>query len=403
MFVAVINQADRLLPGILVEPMKHDLMLSDTAIGLINGFGFLIVYALLGVPIARLSDRGIYGTVIAICLSLWSLMTMLGAAAQTGLQLAFTRMGVALGESGSTPAAHAFIARNFPPTGRGAPLAVLGLSVPFASLSALMGGGLLGEAVGWRWTFVIMGAIGLVLGPVVLLVLGPRQDRPAGSAAPSLSLGPVLMLLRKPAFLLTVTATAFIGIGGYTLATFSSAFLMRVHGLSMGEVGVRYGLAVGIGGVISVLIAGFSADRMSARDPRWILWVLVLMIAICLPFAYAAFLVPNVWVAMVCMAVGNIMGTAYLAPVVAAVQRLAAPHLRATASALLMMFTALAGGAGPFITGLISDTLQAEYGPKALGRAMLVVPIAFTCAGILYALASIRFRRDMVAEDAPAK
>ena len=67
------------------------------------------------------------------------------------------------------------------------------------------------------------------------------------------------------------------------------------------------------------------------------------------------------------------MGTAYLAPVVAAVQRLAAPQLRATASALLMMFTALAGGAGPFITGLISDALQAEYGPKALGRAMLVV------------------------------
>jgi len=401
MLIGVVNVIDRLLPGILAEPIKHDLMLSDTAIGLINGFGFLVVYAVVGVPIARLSDRGIYGLVISGCLGIWSLMTLLGAATQAGWQLALTRMGVALGEAGSSPAAHAFIGRNFPPTGRGAPLAVLTLSIPFASLLALMAGGLLGEAVGWRMTFVIMGVLGLILSPLALLVMGPRQAAATGAPRPSLSLRPALLLLKKPSFLLTLFGSSFIGISGYTLATFSSAFLMRVHGMSLGEVGIKYGTAVGISGVISVLFAGLMADRLSRRDPRWVLWVVVLMICGLLPFSYAAFLVPNPWAALGLLMCANIIASAYMAPVVAAIQRLAPTQLRATASAMLALFTAMAGGAGPFITGMISDALQASMGPQALGRAMLVVPVAQTLAGILYLAATLTFRRDLVVEDAP--
>ncbi|PRC58469.1 MFS transporter, partial [Mycobacterium sp. ITM-2017-0098] len=84
----------------------------------------LAVYALIGIPIARISDRGAYGLVISGCLALWGVMTMLGGAVQSGVQLALTRVGVAIGEAGSTPAAHAYVARNFPPERRAAPLAV---------------------------------------------------------------------------------------------------------------------------------------------------------------------------------------------------------------------------------------------------------------------------------------
>src|SRR5262249_37944948 len=140
--VAILNYVDRFLPSVLAEPIKHDLALSDTAIGLINGFGFLVIYAVLGIPIARLADRGRQGVVIAACLGVWSAMTMLGGVALSGWQLALTRMGVAVGEAGSTPAAHAFIARSFPPARRAAPLAVLTLSAPLATMLALIAGGL---------------------------------------------------------------------------------------------------------------------------------------------------------------------------------------------------------------------------------------------------------------------
>ena len=76
--VGTLNYVDRFLPGVLAEPIKHDLALSDTAIGVINGFGFLIVYAVLGIVIGRLADRGLFGAVIAGCLTLWGSMTILG-------------------------------------------------------------------------------------------------------------------------------------------------------------------------------------------------------------------------------------------------------------------------------------------------------------------------------------
>jgi predicted MFS family arabinose efflux permease len=396
MLVALFNVMDRLLPSILVEPIKHDLRLSDTAIGLINGFGFLVVYAVLGVPIARVSDRGRYGVVISACLTIWSAMTGLGGLVQNGWQLAVTRMGVALGEAGSSPAAHAFISRSFPPDRRGAPLAVLTLSVPFASMLSLMVGGLLGAALGWRKTLLAMGAFGLALAPVVYLTLG-RRGRPAGgSQGTAPSYWDALRLLRKPSFALILAATGCVGAGGYTIATFMPAFLMRVHGMSMSQVGVQFGIAVGCVGIVSLLLTGLGADRLATRDPRWILGVVVLMIVLVLPFSYAAFLVRDQRLALVFVALANIIPTAYQAPVVAALQRLTPLGQRATASAILLFFTAMAGGLGPLLTGMISDALHASMGPRALGPGMLVAPAFHTVAAILYLLALLSFRQDMV-------
>ena len=177
------NYVDRFLPAVLTEPIKADLSLSDTAIGVINGFGFLVVYAVIGIPIARLSDRGAFGAVISACLALWGTMTMLGGAVQSGFQLALTRVGVAVGEAGSTPAAHAYVARNFEPERRAAPLAVITMAIPLASAASLIGGGLLAQSLGWRTAFVVVGALSVLFVPAVLLVLGRRQPRASWSRA----------------------------------------------------------------------------------------------------------------------------------------------------------------------------------------------------------------------------
>ncbi len=134
------------------------------------------MYAVLGIAIARIADRGAFGLVISSCLTLWGAMTMLGGAVQSGFQLALTRVGVAVGEAGSTPAAHAYVARNFPPERRAAPLAVITMAIPLASAASLIGGGLLAESLGWRTAFVVMGLISVLFAPVVIFVLGLRQD-----------------------------------------------------------------------------------------------------------------------------------------------------------------------------------------------------------------------------------
>ena len=166
--VGTLNYVDRFMPGVLAEPIKQDLALSDSAIGVLNGFGFLIVYAVPGIVIARLADRGIFGTIIAGCLMLWGAMTMLGGAVQSGIQLALTRVGVAVGEAGSAPAAHAYVARNFVPEKRSAPLAVITMSIPLASAASLLVGGLLAQSLGWQMAFVVMGGMSVLLAPLVL-------------------------------------------------------------------------------------------------------------------------------------------------------------------------------------------------------------------------------------------
>ena len=100
--VGTLNYIDRFLPAVLAEPIRIELALSDTAIGVINGFGFLVVYAVVGIAIARVADRGAFGLVISTSLTLWGAMTMLGGAVVSGFQLALTRVGVAIGEAGST-------------------------------------------------------------------------------------------------------------------------------------------------------------------------------------------------------------------------------------------------------------------------------------------------------------
>ncbi|MGU3500835.1 spinster family MFS transporter [Mycobacterium sp. C31M] len=393
--VGTLNYVDRFLPAVLAEPIKKDLALSDTAIGVINGFGFLTVYAVLGIVIARIADRGMFGAVIAGCLTLWGAMTMVGGAVQSGLQLALTRIGVAVGEAGSTPAAHAYVARNFAPERRSAPLAVITLAIPLASAASLLGGGLLAEHLGWRMAFVVMGAISVVVAPLVLWVVGTRQTLPA---PPVRERGVNWWdLLRKPSFLAVVGGTSLISAAGYSLTTFAPAFLMRTRDMSLGEVGIEYGLATGATGILGLLIVGRVADRLAARDPRWLLWIVVAMTAILLPASALAFVVQSRTWCVLFLALGYVIGTAYMAPSIAAIQRLVLPEQRATASAIFLFFNATLGSVGPFLTGMISDTLTPELGPAGLGRALLIlVPTMQLGALCCYALGARLYRRDII-------
>jgi predicted MFS family arabinose efflux permease len=396
--VGTLNYADRFLPAVLSEPIKEDLALSDTAIGVINGFWFLAVYAVLGLVIARIADRGAFGLVISICLTLWGAMTMLGGAVQSAVQLALTRVGVAVGEAGSTPAAHAYVARNFAPERRAAPLAVITMSIPLASAASLIGGGLLAQSLGWRTAFVVMGAISVVFAPLVLVVLGRRQPMPVAVVPIGDEVRPtkVLDLLKKPSFLAVVVGAAFISFAGYSLTTFAPAYLIRTRGMSLGEVGWQYGLASGLTGILSLLIVGRVADRLSARDPRWALWLVAAMTAAMLPFSALAFLVQSQTLCIWFIALSYVVGTAYMAPSISAIQRLARAEERATASAIFLFFGAMLGSAGPFLTGVISDALKADLGNVSLGRALLVVPVAQVVAIICYLAASQRFMREIV-------
>lgn len=397
--VGTLNYVDRALPAILAEPIRRDLLLSDTSLGLINGFGFLLIYAFAGLPIARFADRGHYGRVVSGALAVWSAMTLFGGMAMTGWQLAATRMGVAVGEAGSAPAAHAFISRFFPPGRRAIAFALLTLSVPLGGACGLMLGGVLERQYGWRNTFMIMGLVGLVLVPLVLLTV--RGESQAGVVRNARGAG-MAPFLRKRSLLLIFAGAAFVAIGGYASSAFVPSFLMRVHGLSVATVGVQLGLATGLVGVVGLLLTGWLADRSTAQDERGPLRIVAAMIVVVLPASVGAFMVEDSRLALVLVAGASVVPVAYLAPVVATVHRLVPASHRAQASAALLFATGVLGGLGPLAVGLVSDALHEARGSASIAFAMMVVPISYALAAAAFAGASRFVPRELASTgDAP--
>ena len=127
------NFLDRQILAILLQSIKQDLRLTDAQLGLLSGTAFGLFYATLGVPIARLADRSSRKGVMAVCLALWSLMTVLcGTAGSFALLLAY-RIGVGVGEAGGSPPAHSMISDYFPPERRASALGIFAVAALVSS------------------------------------------------------------------------------------------------------------------------------------------------------------------------------------------------------------------------------------------------------------------------------
>lgn len=382
--IGAINYLDRTLPMILAEPLKQDLGLSDTALGFLNGFGFTFVYALAGIPIARMADRGRYGLIISCALGFWSLMTALGSLATSGLTLALTRLGVAVGEAGNTPAAHAFISRRFDPGSRAAALAVLTTATAFGTMLGLTGGGFLEEHLGWRGTMLFMGALGLLLAPLALLMLG-KGEPITNERAPTV--GELGTSLRQPAVVWMMIAFCFMSMAAYSLGAFGPSFLIRIHGLSVGEAGLRLGVLNGVTGIAALLLTGWLSARLHRRDRRWGLGILVLLILVSIPISTIAFRTGEAELSALLTGLSYGVMASYMALTVATLHAIMPITMRAQASATLLLCSGVVGGLGPLLTGMISDRMEPVIGVHALGIGMLIIPACLGAGALAYVFA----------------
>ena len=171
MLVYTFNHIDRQILLILVEPIKTDLEVSDSAIGLLTGFGFAIFYATFGIPIAMWADRGNRRNILALSLATWSGMTALSGLAQNYWQLLLARMGVGVGEAGGTPPATSMIADLYAPKERAFALGIYTSGIGLGILAGFVIGGYVYQAFGWRVAFFVAGVPGLLLALIVRLTV----------------------------------------------------------------------------------------------------------------------------------------------------------------------------------------------------------------------------------------
>ncbi|WP_313803654.1 MFS transporter [Sphingobium sp.] len=388
--VSAFNYMDRTILSILQIPIKAELGLSDSQLGALTGFTFALFYATLSLPIARLADRYSRRWIIIVSLVLWSSMTALCGLAIGFTSLAFFRIGVAIGEAGSVPASTSLIADYYPPAKRATAISSWGLALPAGLLIGYPVTGWLADNVGWRTTFAIVGIVGILLGPVVLMMLAePKRGQldPAPVAPqPPLPLGRSLALLwRNRVFRYLVMAGMLHGFSQYAMMTWNAPFFRRSFGLSLGEVASLLAVLSGAAGGVGIYVSGLVCDRLSLRDRRWPIWWMGIVVGATVPFALLQYFAASLPVAIgAAIGAGTFM-IAYYGPIIATTQSVVPPQMRAFCNAVLLLSFNLFGlGLGPWVTGMLSDWLTPQFGEQALRYALVLVLVGSLLSAFMF-------------------
>lgn len=396
--IAMFNYIDRTILSILQIPIKAELGLSDGQIGALTGLSFALFYTTLALPIARLADRVSRRWIVVASLALWSLMTALSGLAVGFASLVFFRIGVAVGEAGSGPASVSLLADYFPPKQRATAMSTYGLGLPLGLMLGYSATGWLAETVGWRYTFAIIGGVGVALAPLALLMLRDAQrgryDPPPRADEIRLGMLPSMRLLwRTKPFRYAVLATMLHGFSQYSMMTWNAPFFVRLHGFTLSQVSLLMAMLAGAGGAIGMYLGGFLADRLAIRDARWRLWVMAIAVGATGPFALIQYLAPSTGLSVAAAAMAAVLMVAYFGPILAVTQSVVPPNMRAFSNSVLSLCFNLFGlGLGPWFTGLCSDLLARDpsVGPDAL-RYALSLSLLPGCIGALMFIHAARF------------
>lgn len=399
--VYVMGYIDRQLASVLLEDMKADLGASDTQMGLLTGVAFAIVYATLGVPVARWADRGSRRSIIAAGLAVWSVATALTGAGRSYLEVLLARFGVGAGESAAGPPGHALISDYFPLQQRGRALALYSAGGSIGMMLGLWMGGILGDLYGWRAAFIIAGVPGVLLAVLVrLTVREPRRGRFDGQAPPAQQepVAVVLATLWKIRSFRWMTLAATLHVfAGFGASTWNPAFLQRLHGMTMGESGFWLGPVSTIGSFSGGLFWGFAVDAWGKRDLRWYMWLPTAATMVAMPFAYAFILWPDtnaVWF----LPFAAFFGNCYAGATFAMVQGLVKPHMRAMAAAGVLFVMNLGGlGLGPTIIGFMNDWLTPRFGIEAIRVSLLIIGLPHILAAVFGIMSARTLREDIAA------
>ena len=384
-----LNFLDRQILAILAEPIKRDLDLSDTQIGVLTGLAFALFYTTLGVPLAWLADRTNRVRVVALSCALWSAFTALCGMAQNFWQLGMARVGVAIGEAGGTPPSYSIISELFPPTRRALALAIYSLGLPAGVIIGAVAGAFVADVWGWRRAFVVMALPGLVMACVLLLfVREPRGRHEAGKSgadeAPSI-LAVVRFYFSNPRIVMLSLAGSSATFVGYGILNWMPAFLMRAKGMSLAQIGSRYSWVIGVALGLGTFLGGHIVDRFCERRPGVYAVAPAVAMIFAVPFFFGGLIANSPSLSLGLMAIPAMMVAMYLAPTLALIQNLTPPSMRATSASLLLLILNLIGlGGGPLFVGLISDLLRPSFGDAALVWAMSALTPFLVLTAILY-------------------
>lgn len=412
---SVLSYVDRQILALMIGPVKRDLGISDTQVGLLIGLAFSLFYSAMMLPMAWLADKYSRRTVIGVGMFSWSFMTALSGLARTYEQLFVARMGVGIGEAALNPAAYSMIA-DAAPAERQPFFVGIFTAAPFVGigLASILGGALIGflesappisapivgELRSWQWTFLLLGIPGMVLS-----LLAFRLSEPERKVSKEPEVGgvirPVVRFIRAhPLFVsLHFGGLLLLAVQAFTSFAWTAEFFIREHGMSRAEVGFAYGLIAMIGGLSGSTFAGYLAGALLKRGVADATMRLVAIAAVLMaPLAIALPLAPNAGVALAVLAPLTFLMAWPAGLGVAALQSVTPGEARGRVLAVyLLLINFLPVSIGPLMVGLVNDLV---FAGAAIGQTFLLLAAIIYPAGALLAFLSLKPFRSALARGA---
>ena len=396
----VFSFVDRYILGLLIEPIKADLGLTDEQIGWVIGPAFAVFYATMGLPLGWLVDRARRTWIVGIGVAVWSLATAVSGLAQNFWHLFFARMTVGVGEATLSPSAFSMIADSFPPDRRGKPIAVYTTALTLgAGLASLIGGAvlvwakttqsidipLIGVVAPWQMAFFAVGLPGVLLAFVFFGIREPAR-RAAAAQDTDLkgnSIGDALSYVARRAG----TYGAFVSlVCVMTIIAYSQGFLPATFERSWGWPAEQYAfvnaVALLIIGPATVLSMGYISDRWSQAGMKEAPFrLLVIGFLIMLPTAAIPMFMPTgvLAYAILCL---NTVGIGMVSAVgVTALLLITPAQIRGQIVALYYMAISLSGLLlGPTTVGILSTRV---FGEENIRYAVAALPILYGIVPLL--------------------
>lgn len=388
--------------GVALQSIKVDLHLSDTQLGLLSGFAFALLYAVMGIPIARWADSGNRITIISLTIALWSAAMALCALATTFVQLLMIRVGLAIGEAGCIPPAHSLIAHHFTRTERPRAVSLYMLGVPLSAVLGYFLSGWLNELYGWRLMYILLGLPGLGLSVLAWVTLKePRKESGGYStrftrvsdsavegqtgASMPVRLGMLetwTLLWRNRTFRHLLYCFSVISFFNTGILQWQPTFFIRSYSMGTGQVGTWFAALYGLGGLTGTYFGGRLAGRLAANNERLQLVGMAAGYVIVAAVSTFIYLSPNHYLSFGFVGIATIGSYAANGPLFATIQTLVPDRMRATSIAIMYFFANLIGlGVGLFAVGVLSDWLRPSFGDESLRYALLSFCPGFFWAG----------------------
>jgi predicted MFS family arabinose efflux permease len=398
--VAFLATVDRQAFAVLLVPIQAELKVGDAAMGFLMGSAFALAQAAFSLPMGRLVDRHDRRALLAVALAVWSLATALGGLAGSFVALLAVRLVVGAAEAAQTPATASLVGDLFGANLRGSAFMCcsvgMGLGVSFGSWAS----GTLSDLHGWRVALFVVGAPGLIVAAILWLTV---PEPPRGENANGASNGSVSQVLKMISNIRTLPpfVIAFAALQGAVFAWFVwfPVLLMRVHGLSAGEMGSVFATIV-LCGVVSAMWGGPVSDLLARRGARWRIHFILAVTLLSMPLMLASGMATSLAVAQLCAMGFTLIAGGHHPVAMAIYASLSPPAMRGSVAATVyLVVTLVGGGAMPFVFGLVNDALSASHAAQAVRYTLLLGPVLLVVAAIFFHIAGRTIENDVAAAE----